>query len=379
VSWPTRRLSPTTSLSIPPVHRHFLLPALASSVLNLFDIAAFFAVGLFASTDAGKARVIALSITAAGIGQLLLQLPALRSHRVPIAPLLKWEPDVKRVLAGMAPMTFGIAVFQINVLVDNAVAEAMIPGDGAVSALYYGNRLFNFPLALIGIAIAQAAFPEFADAFARDRREEMAASLQRAFRMVLFLAIPASVGLAVLSTPIIRMIFEHGGFGAGQTKRAAAVLAFYGIGTWAACAQHVVIRAFYAARDPRTPAWLGGGAVVLNATLNVILVRWWAEAGLALATSITATLQLVILGVLLRKRIAEVRWAPVVRWAVLPAVAAAVMGGVAAGLVRWLPPGKYIQGVVPVVAGGAVYFAVAWILRIPEAREVFALRRGRRA
>ncbi|MEK7466783.1 MAG: murein biosynthesis integral membrane protein MurJ [Planctomycetota bacterium] len=360
------------------VHRHFLLPALASSVLNLFEIAAFFAVGWFAATEEGKARVIAWSITAAGLGQLLLQIPALRAHKVPIAPLLKWEPGVGRVLATMAPMTFGIAVFQINVLVDNAVAEAMVPGDGAVSALYFANRLFNFPIALIGIAIAQAAFPAFADAFARGRREEVAGALAKSFRMVLVLAIPASVGLGILATPIIRMIFEHGTFGPEMTRRSGAVLAFYGLGTWAACAQHVITRAFFAARNPKTPAILGAGAVVMNLGLNLTFVHWWAEAGLALATSITATVQLFVLCVLLRRNVPEVRWLPVLVWCVRPVLAAAAMAAAALAVLSYLPPQKYLQGLVPVAAGAAVYFAAAVLLRVPEAREVFSFRRHSR-
>ncbi len=359
------------------VHRHFLLPALASSVLNIFEIAAFFAVGWFAATEEGKARVIAWSITAAGLGQLILQIPALRAHKVPVAPLLKWEPGVKRVLAGMAPMTFGIAVFQINVLVDNAVAEAMVPGDGAVSALYFANRLFNFPIALIGIAIAQAAFPEFADAFARGRREELAGSLAKSFRMVLVLAIPASVGLGILAVPIIRMIFEHGSFTPVMTRRSAAVLAFYGLGTWAACAHHVITRAFFAARSAKTPAVLGAFAVLLNLALNLIFVRFWAEAGLALATSITAALQLFVLCALLRRSIPEVRWAPVLVWSVRPVLASAAMAAATLGLLHVLPPGRFIPCLVPVAAGAAVYFGASFVLRVPEARDVFAFRRRR--
>lgn len=360
------------------VHRHFLLPALASSVLNIFEIAAFFAVGWFAATEEGKARVIAWSITAAGLGQLLLQIPALRAHKVPVLPLPRWEPGVGRVLAGMAPMTFGIAVFQINVLVDNAVAEAFVPGDGAVSALYFANRLFNFPIALIGIAIAQAAFPEFAEAFAKGKREELSSSLAKSFRMVLVLAIPASVGLGVLSAPIIRMIFEHGSFTPAMTARSAAVLAFYGIGTWAACSQHVLTRAFFAARDPKTPAVVGACTVALNAALNLVLVRFLAEAGLALATSVTAALQLAVLAALLRRRVPEVRWAPVLAWGVRPVLASAAMAAAAWGLLRALPDRPLLQGLLPVAAGAAVYFAAAVLLRVPEAREVFAFRRRRR-
>ncbi|MBI2921289.1 MAG: murein biosynthesis integral membrane protein MurJ [Planctomycetes bacterium] len=361
------------------VHRHFLLPALASSVLNLFEIAAFFAVGLFASTQGGQAAVIAASITLAGLGQLVLQIPALRAHKVPFAPLMKWEPDVKRVLGGMAPMALGIAVIQINVLVDNAIAEAMIPGDGAVSALYYANRLFNFPLALIGIAIAQAAFPEFADAFARGKKADLAASLARACRMVLFLAVPASVGLAILAAPIIRLIFEHGSFGAEQTARTSAVLAFYGAGVWAACLQHVVVRAFYAARDARTPAWAGGATVLANAALNVALVGRFREAGLALATSITATGQLLFLAFVLRGRVPEVRWAPVARFAAAIAVLAAAMGGACWGLLRVLPERPVVQVPAAVAAGVAVYFGLALAFGVSEARDVFRFRKRRSA
>ncbi|NUN48561.1 MAG: murein biosynthesis integral membrane protein MurJ [Candidatus Brocadiae bacterium] len=359
------------------VHRHFLLPALASSILNLFEIAAFFVVGWFAATQKGQASVIAWSITLAGLGQLLLQLPALRTFKVPVAPLLRWEPGVRQVLAGMAPMTFGIAVIQVNVLVDNAIAEAMIPGDGAVSALYYANRLFNFPLALIGIAIAQAAFPEFSEAFARGKKDELAASLSRACRMVLFLAVPAAAGLIVMARPVIRLFFEHGSFTPVMTERSGAVLAFYGAGVWAACLQHVVVRAFFAARDLRTPAILGGLTVCANAALNLVLVRSMQEAGLALATSITATLQLIVLAVLLRRRLPEMSWAPVLRILPVSLAAAGAMAAACWGLLRVLPPHRAVQALVPVAAGAALYFLVARLLRVPEARDILAFRRRR--
>jgi putative peptidoglycan lipid II flippase len=276
-------------------------------------------------------------------------------------------------------MTLGIAVFQINVLVDNAIAEALIPGDGAVSSLYYANRLFNFPLALIGIAVAQAAFPEFADAFARGRRREMSEAFSRACRLVLFLALPASAGLAVLSTPIIRMIFEHGSFGAEQTRRAAGVLAFYGIGTWAACLQHVVVRAFHAARDAKTPAMLGACAVLMNAGLNLLFIRWWAEAGLALGTSVTAAVQVAVLGALLRKRLPETRWSPLIAWSVLPLALAAATAAGAWALARALSGHILLAGLAPVAAGAGVYFAAARALGMPEAREALSFRRRRSA
>lgn len=359
------------------VHRHFLLPALSSSILNVFQIAAFFVAGWFAGTEGGKAVFIAWSITIAGLGQLLLQLPAMRAHKVPIAPLISWEPGVRRVLATMVPMTLGVAVFQVNVLVDNAMAEALVPGSGAVSALYYANRLFQFPIALIGIAIAQAAFPEFADALARNRPDTMAAALTKSVRMTLFLGLPASLGLAQLATPICRLFFQHGSFGPTETSRTALVLACYGAGIWAACLQHVVVRAFYAAKDGRIPALTGAATVVANAALNYVLVQTpLREAGLALATSITTIAQVVLLAAILRRRVPEIRWSPVAGFALAPLVATVAMAAACRGLLKVLPPSWSVQALVPVAAGVAVYLAVAAALRVPEAREIFGRRRS---
>ncbi|MCE9582856.1 MAG: murein biosynthesis integral membrane protein MurJ [Planctomycetes bacterium] len=362
------------------VHRHFLLPALSSSVLNVFQIVAFFAAGWFAGSEGGKAVFIAWSITIAGLGQLLLQWPAMRAHKIPVAPLFKWEPGVGRVLATMLPMTLGVSVFQINVLIDNAMAEGLVPGSGAVSALYYANRLFQFPIALIGVAIAQTSFPEFADALARRRPGDMAASLNKAIRMTLFLGFPASLGLVQLASPICRLFFEHGSFGPEQTHRAATALACYGVAIWAACFQQVIVRAFYAAKDGRIPAITGALTVVANASLNLILVRTpLREAGLALSTSITTVAQIVILSFILRRRIPEVTWTPVLRFCIAPLVATGAMAAACWGIARFLPPNPIVQALVPVGAGIAAYLAIAAALGVPEARDVFAFRRRRAA
>jgi putative peptidoglycan lipid II flippase len=327
-----------------------------------------------------------VAVVAGGMLQLAVQIPALRARGVGV----RWSLDVRnpafrRMLALMLPVVIGLAPVQINIAIDRLIAEAFVPGDGANSYLFYGNRLMQFPLALIGIAMGVAVFPGLSRLAASGRRGDLERELGRAYRATLFLALPATVGLAVLARPLISLIFEHGKFGAGSTDATAGVLLCYALGVFATCALQVVTRAFYALKDTRTPMLVTAGTVALNLGLNLALVFVLGAAGLALATSITAVVNLAILTRLARRRLAVLALRPVAASALRALAASLVCGAATWGALegtRALLPGgdlgaRLARVLLPMAAGAAAFLGAAFALRCAEARELLALFRRR--
>jgi putative peptidoglycan lipid II flippase len=289
------------------------------------------------------------------------------------------------MLALLLPVAIGLAPVQINIAIDRFIAEAYVPGDGANTYLFFGNRLMQLPLAMIGIAMGVAVFPGLSRLAASGGRGELARELGRAYRMTLFLALPATVGLVVLARPLIALIYEHGKFGAGATDATSDILLCYALGVFATCALQVVTRAFYALKDTRTPMLVTAGTVVLNLGLNLALVFVLGSAGLALATSITAGVNLAILTWLARRRLAVLALRPVAASAMRALAASLACGAAAWGALEGmgsLLPGdglgaRLARVLVPLAVGAAAFLGAGIGLRCPEAGELLALFRRR--
>lgn len=350
--------------------KHFAMPAFAPILLNLTWIAALlFFIPLFEGGAYAHVRVLAVAVLVAGVLQLAVQIPVLLKKNMRFGLCFDFnQPGIVEMKALFLPSVFGLAVFQVNVLLDNVVAEAFVPGHGAVSYLYLGNRFVQFPLALIGIAIAQAAFPFMAEHAARGDMARMKEAVSEALRLGLFIAIPASVGLMLVSLPVTRLIFEYGKFSAEDSHRAAGVIFFYATGLWAYCALQVVTRAFHSLKDMKTPVKVGIGTVFLNLVLNLIMVQFLREAGLALATAITSVVNLVILCLVLSTKVGGMEWKWVGQTAAKSVVAASAMAVVCAGAMHLVcdtggsVTGRVLMLLLPVIAGVISYTAISLAL-----------------
>ncbi len=275
-------------------------------------------------------------------------------------------------------MVLGLLLIQANVLVDRVVAKMMVPDQGAVVALYLGNRLMQFPLALFGIAMATAVFPALSSCAVKGDRDGMKVSLRRALRTMFFVAVPSAVGLAVLGTQIVSLLFQRGEFTSAMTGRTGTVIVFYAVGLWAYCGVHVATRLLYALQNTKTPVRIASAMVALNLALNLALVGPMKEAGLALATAITSAVTfLLLLGAVTRK-IGIIGLSGVIISFVktcICSVAMAVAAAAAAGIVgSRLGTGPIFARLAIVLAGigtGAVVFAAsAFLLRCPEIKEI---------
>lgn len=367
--------------------KNFLIPALAPIVLNLCWIAG---VILIAPRMGGVSERqifgVAGAILVAGFLQLAMQAVVLmrRGARLTLFHPFYWQA-LKRVFLLMGPMLAGLAALQVNVLSDWAIAFFLVKGEGAVSALYWGNRLMQFPLALLGIAMATAAFPTFSTLAARGDLWGLGREAKKALRFTFFLAFPAGIGLCVLAPPIIRLFFQWKNFDAVATDRAARVLIFYSLGIWAYSAVHILNRALYSLKDTRTPVRIAVGMMCANLALNLILVWPLKEAGLALATAITHSAQAVFLYLAFRSKVAipeeKALWHSLGR----ALFAAAVMGimtyfaattfpvGLAERPAGLILVGRIAALGLPLLGGFVTYFAVAYFLKAPELGELVGL------
>lgn len=282
---------------------HFAMPALAPVVLNLFWIGGFFAARqAFASNAGHQLRFLAVSLLAGGVAQLALQLPALR--RVSGGRLrlqLAWrDADLSLLWRQTAPVILGLSAVQINLVVDRAIAQAVV-GPSASSLLFLGNRLAMLPLALIGVALGTAIYPSLSRLHTRTDTAALRATLSRALRIALGLALPAAIGLALLARPITELFFQYRQFDERDATGTAACIAAYALGIPFTCLITILMRVFFAQGQAQKAMRIAVVLIAVNAALTITLVFPLGAAGSAVATSATNALQLAWLLRVLRR------------------------------------------------------------------------------
>ena len=370
--------------------RHFFIPALSPAMFNVVTIV--LAVALIPTATAlgidQPILVIAVATVLGGVAQLALQWPTLRREGFRYRPVLDWkDPGLRRVLVLMGPGTLGLAATQLNVAVNMFLATR--EGTGAVSWLEYAFRIMYLPIGLFGVSIATAVLP----AVSRHVVEQNVAASRRTIAdglsLMMMLNFPATVGLMVLAGPIVRVIFEHGEFTAMDTAATAAALRYYAVGLVAYSVVRIASPTFYALGKNRVPVIVSMFTVVVNATLNIVLVRAIGYVGLALGTSIAAIFNACTLLVLLRHNLGGLEERRIFGSLVRIAVASMAMGAVTLAVESWLTtalPGDSIplqvaRVAIVIAAALGVLAAAAWILRIREFNDAMAvvMRRLRRA
>lgn len=372
----------------------FGLPAFVPIALNVAWIVAAVLVAPAVSDDkATQAYVLASSVLVGGLLQLGIQLPML--YRLGFRYDYHWSSSraaMGVIVTSLLPMLVGLAITQINTLADSVIAYGLssAPGQegpiawlggvldypmqqGATAAIYYGERLYQFPVGILGVAVATVIFPLLSRHAARQQFDRIGPDLTLGLRLVLFLSIPAAVGLVLLAEPIARLLFERGEFTGHDAERTARMIRSYGPGVWAYCALPVVIRGFYSLGNRTTPVRIGAWMVALNLTLNLLLVWPLAEAGLAVATATSAALQVILLMLIFSRRCSPLDW-PVLGQTLLRAlVASAVMLAVGYPLLSQLADGpelttRLMRVGLPLAACLVAYTVAYILLRGPELR-----------
>lgn len=352
-------------------HQVFLLPALAPTMYWLGMI-----FGVLFLVPSWGIHGLAWGAVFGAAMHLGVQLPALRRVRGNYFATLGLQfPAVREVGRLMAPRLLGVAVVQLNFLVNTILAYAQ--PEGSLTAITIAWAVMTMPQVVIAQAIAIAALPTFSDQVARGRLDEMRGSLAATLRGVIFLALPASLGLILLRQPIVALLFQGGEFDAHSTDLVAWALLWYAAGLVGHSVVEILSRAFYAMHDTKTPVFVGAAAMSLNLILSITFaalftrIGWAPHGGLALANSVATALEMAGLLMLMRRRLNGLEGREILRGVGQAGLAALLMSlALWAWLARTGDRTAWLVAGAGVVLGGGVYAGLIFVLGVREARGI---------
>ena len=352
-------------------HRKYTVSAFTPCLLNLVWIAALLGVQRHpAMPEEVKVMWISWAILFAGLLQFLAQLPSLkRLGYHPPAHVRPLGPGVRRVMVRMGPAALGAAVTQLNVLLDRFLA--IWAGPYGPAALSFAERLIYLPLGLFATALGTILLPEMSSLAHKQDKTRLAHTIEQSLRGLLFLMVPAAVGLAVLAPAIVTLVYARGAFDADSVTQTARALLFYAPGLVVFSLAKVFVPVFYAHQDTRTPVKIGMRAVAGNILLSLffvwILPAGWKHAGLALGTVISEFAQVIALGTLLHRRLAQPDWRQVFLAGGKHLLSALPMIWIAPGVANALTHmGPFVSVIAAMLAGGLSYLVCAALLRCRE-------------
>ncbi len=359
--------------------RAFAAPAFSPVVFNVCIIAsAFLLAPLFGEPIVG----VAIGVVLGGAAQFLMQVPGLKRRGY----LFGWlfhptHAGVKRIGWLLVPSLAGLSVTQVNITVSTILASFF---EGAPTYLFYGMRLIQFPLGIFGVALATAILPTLSQQAARGAWDDLRQTLGFGLRMILFIILPAMVGLILLRRPIVHLFFEHGSFTAADTEATAAALLCYAVGLWAFAGVRIIVTAFYSMQDTRTPALSATAAMGANLVFSLLLMKEFQHAGLALATALASMVNGVTLVAVLHRRLGGIDWRGVCvsagrcLVALLPVVLASAW---VAGAAVWTHQGEWAAKAIMLFVGVGLsmtgYFGAHALMRSEELDVVWHIVRRR--
>ena len=389
----------------------FGIPASASTAFNIFSI--IFGLGLAfwlsggawerstdkftIPSDAAQWAIIgmAIGVLLGGAAQFLIQLPSLLKVGFRFSAAISFtDPGVKRVMRLMGPAIIGTGAIQVKVFVDTIVASGI---EGGASWLSYAFRLMQFPIGVFGVAIGTAAIPTLSRLASEGNIAKFRSTLSDAIKLVFLLAVPSACGLVVLGSPIIGLIYQRGEFDASDTDMTAWALAAYSIGLAGYAAIKVLSPAFYALDDARTPMYISLASILVHVPSSFGLMQLlstvgvsperpngYGHAGVALATSIVATVNFAALVYFMRRKIDRLNGRDILISFLKIAAASVVMSVVAYLSYRTLTnflgdkifTVRLIEALVPVALSGITFLIAAKFLRIEQLEQLIgALKR----
>jgi putative peptidoglycan lipid II flippase len=354
-------------------HQKFTLPAFAPT---------FHWLGWIAGTVFLVPRMgiegMAWGVVLGAAAHLAIQLPGLRNLGGGYSAVLRLRDEVvQQVGKLLAPRLIGVSVVQMNFLVNTILASAMI--EGSLTGISLGFSVMMMPQIVIAQSLAIAALPTLSALMAEGKVMEMRKALSQTIRSVLFLALPASLGLIFLRRPVVALLFERGQFDAHSTSLVAWAVMWYSAGLIGHSLLEVLVRGYYAMKDTRTPVLIGAGAMALNILLSLILskvfssIGWAPHGGLALANSLATALETAILFILLNRRLGGMDMRGI-RGSLLTMFLSATL--MSAFLWAWTnitsERGVLLVTVGGVFLGAVIYAGTSLILKSREARALIA-------
>lgn len=366
-------------------HQRFLIPALGPVIYNVGIIVG----GIALVPWLGTAGLVWGALGGALVGNFLLQAWAVRRlGAIFTVSFHARDPAVMKVWRLMLPVVLGVALPQVSIWVNRAFASAL--GDGPLAALTNANQLMQVPLGVFAQAMAVAIFPTLSAQAARGELTHLRETASAGIRSLLFLTVPASLWMLLLARPTVALLLQHGKFGPDDTRLTATALAYYCLGIFAWSAQSILSRAFYALQDTRTPVVIGTAVTILFVPLNWLLMSpaGLGIRGLALATSIAATLNCLVMLWVLARRLQGFEGKRLARSLAQIGMAAALSGlacAAAAGVARQLVGGGLVKAeaaaelALGTGAALAIYLVLARAMGSEELSQMLGLLRRRKA
>ena len=353
----------------------FTEPALSPIWLNLSIIGALGLGAWWAWGVPVRMNVLCAGVLLGGFFQMAV--PAAVLWGEGWRPRFDLSPDdrVREMLRLMGPTVIGSAIYLINISISRFVGLSL--NDSAASVLNLATRVMELPIGVFTAAISTVIFPLMARHAAREDWNSLGTDYHKGMRLVLLINVPAAVGLALLSEPIVRLLFQRGAFHASDTGLMTPILAVYALGLPFLSFTSLALRGFYAMRDTRTPVRAAGLSFVTNIVLSIILMQWFSTAGLALASNVAVVVQALYLQHHLRQRREDFQFAPQMSNLGKILLATLIMGaGLWAGsrLIGGLALSQRweawlsVAGLIP--AAAAVYAGAVWLLRVEGREEV---------
>jgi putative peptidoglycan lipid II flippase len=360
--------------------RHFFTPAISTVFLNLSMIGCAL---LLAEKFQVPITALAVGVLLGGVIQLALQLPVLSRKGFPLRPRFGFgHPAVRRIALLMGPSVFGVGVYYLNITVGNILAS-LLP-QGSVSYLFYAQRLFEFPQGIFTVSVAQAVLPTMSRQAAAGEIDELKQSLGFGLRLTLFITVPATFGLLVCATPIFALLFMGGEFTYDKAVQCGQALFYYSLGLSLVALVRVLVPAFYSLKDTRTPVLIAFAAFLLNLVCSLLLMGPLRHGGLALASSLSALGNLLLLGYYLRRKIGPFGGRAIGLAGGKALLASLPMAAVVSLIVRqlnWASQGeKLLKSAVmagAVGVGVGCYLLAAHLLKSEETKDLLRLVRGR--
>jgi putative peptidoglycan lipid II flippase len=378
---------------------HFWWPSLEPVLLNVVWIASLWLWVPFIASPTAKIYAVAAAIVASGFFQLAAPLRTLR--RLGFQYRSDWRVAGGRlgeIGRAMFAVAIGLSVTQLNSLLDGLAAWgftrpesagtiAWLPGSlaypldpGTPSALYFGARVYQFPLGVFGVALGTVLFPILSQHAAEYRMDKLREDLVRGLKLVLFISVPASAGLVVLARPVTILLFQHGSFDDDAVRQTTDMVRMFGCAVWAYCALLIVHRGFYAVGDRRSPLTMSLIGMAINLTLDVTLIWPMGGGGLALATAVSSIVQCGLVLWLFELRVGRLDWRGLLRSCLQIGAATIAMTTVCVIAALLFPSGpgwtrRLLSVGAPMAASLAVYFGLARAFGMSEISLLFRWQR----
>ncbi|OPX88042.1 MAG: putative peptidoglycan biosynthesis protein MurJ [Pelotomaculum sp. PtaB.Bin104] len=356
----------------------FGIPPFSNVVNNLVIILAALTLGsVYGVQGLAVGTVLAMAAMA------LVQVPALLSAGYRYRPELQLgHLGVKKVFSLILPAVLAITVNQAYILIEKVIASGMPAG--SIAALNFANKLVQFPVSLLVLALGTAVFPTLTKMATHGESKELSAIIIRLLKLLILGMFPACAGLMVLRYPIVSLLFQRGAFDRWDTELTAVALLFYSVGLAGQAANIILTKAFYSLQDTRTPVKITLFTVLVNLGLSLVLIRYLQHGGLALANSLASLTGTALFMIYLEKKIEPLEWTCLAKFS-LPVLIASGLMAAASYFVSIVVSGYLdlsntfglaVQVGAAMSAGVAVFAAAAFIFKIEEFSSLLTLLRG---